>query len=60
VHHGIDFSKGFPIAHKPGGVIVSSRIVLGDEDVSSLRQFSQGRGVAVIRFLIDQERHSLR
>jgi hypothetical protein len=60
VHHGIDFSKGFPIAHKPACVIVASRIVLADEDVPSLRQLSQGRGVAIIRFLIDQERHSLR
>src|ERR1039457_1386353 len=60
VHHGIDFSKGFPIADKPACVIVASRIVLGDEDVPSLRQLSQRRGVAVIRLLIDQERHSLR
>jgi hypothetical protein len=60
VHHGIDFSKGFPVAHKPARVIVASSIVLGDEDVPSLRQYSQGRGVAVIRFLIDQELHSVR
>ena len=30
---------------------------LGDEEVPSLSQLSQGRGVAVIRFRIDQERH---
>jgi hypothetical protein len=56
VRHGIDLAKGFPVAHKPACVIVASRIVLGDEDVPSLRQLSEGRGVPVIRFLLDQER----
>src|ERR1035441_9151564 len=60
VHHGIDFSKGFPIAHNLPFVLPASPMVLGYEDVPSLRQLSQGRGVAVIRFLIDQERNSLR
>src|ERR1035437_8384183 len=32
VHHGIDFSKGSPIAHKAACVIVASHIVLADED----------------------------
>jgi hypothetical protein len=34
--------------------------VLANEDVPSLRQLAQGRGVAIIGFLIDQERHALR
>ena len=59
VHHGNDFSKGFPVAHKPARVIVASRIVLGNEDVPSLRELLQGRGVAIIGFLIDPERQAL-
>src|SRR5439155_18161462 len=45
---------------KPACVKVASRIVLGDENVPSLCQISQRRGVAVIRLLVDQERHFLR
>src|SRR6266852_4934843 len=60
VHHGINLGKGFPVAHKPGCVVVSSCIMLGNEDVPLLSQLPQRRGVAVVGFLVDEECYSLR
>src|SRR5712692_9969048 len=60
VHHGIDLGKRFSVARKPGCVVLSSCIMLGDEDVPLLSQLPRRRGVAVVGFLVDEERYSLR
>src|SRR5713226_3456902 len=60
VDHSIDLGKGVSVACKPGCVVLSSCIMLSDEDVPFLSQLSQGRGVAVVGLLVDQQRYALR